>query len=225
MAKPWAVVYLVFYLLQITKITVNRNLHSEFCILNSALNWQIKPTQSVNKLVILALNILCCINATAKVDHTAVNVGKALGTQAKLVAYGIGVWNLLFILHLMLKARPIIHRNGAYLHLDLHVLPGVREKDGDGQNQMQTAISVWLRILDIILSRDKGDVILVKQCVGNKVDIVNVGADNPNPCNIVNILPDAVKTYGNFTAKKLLKDALGPFQAGGNGAYGIRLVR
>ena len=65
--------------------------------------------------------------------------------------------NILFVPDFMFQAGPAIHGNGAELYFYLHHSFFVVKKDRNLNNQVQTAITVFLWICNIIFSFDKNN--------------------------------------------------------------------
>ena len=95
--------------------------------------------------------------------------------------------NILFVSDFMFQAGPAIHGNGAKLYFDLHHPFFVMKKDRNLNNQVQTAITVFLWICNIIFSFDKNNIILLQEYISQHIDIGNVGTDDPNTSNIINV--------------------------------------
>ena len=68
---------------------------------------------------------------------------------------------------------------------------------------MQTAVTCRLRILDIILSSDKGDIILLKKTVRKTVNIIDKWTYDPYPGNIIDILFNWIKISRDFFSDNL----------------------
>ena len=54
------------------------------------------------------------------------------------------------------------------------------KEDRNGHDQVQTAISIWLGVLNIVLFFDQRDVVLFKQGIRQHIHILCEGANDPN---------------------------------------------
>lgn len=59
---------------------------------------------------------------------------------------------------------------------------------------MQTSVTVWFWILDIVLSLDQSDIILLTYFFRKRIDIFRKTADHTDTCNITDIF-----FYGLYT--------------------------
>ena len=88
----------------------------------------------------------------------------------------------------MLKACPPIHGYGAELNFDFHHLLAVVKENRSFYYKMQTAVSVGLRVGDIILFFDKFYIILLQKSIRQLIYIRRIGADYTHSGNIKNVL-------------------------------------
>ena len=124
----------------------------------------------------------------------------------------------------MLKACPEVHSNRSDLYLYLDFLFRICQKDGNGYDQMQASVSVWLWIFYVILSSNQCYVILLQKCLGNAVNIVNVRAYHTDSRNIVDILFYAVNREWEIVFHQLFQNTLGSLESGVDRTDGIALV-
>ena len=84
--------------------------------------------------------------------HAAFDVLDNIGTVFQLVEH-IDAFNLgiLLVLQRMLKRCPKVHRYGAQLNFNRHVLFPVKEIDRHLHDDMKAAISIWLGMGDVVL--------------------------------------------------------------------------
>ena len=116
----------------------------------------------------------------------------------------------------MLEVRPEFHRDRAELNFDLDISFAGGQMDRHPQKKMQAAVAVLLREHDVVFFAVHDDAALGHQSVRDPVDIVDKGADDTDPGDIVQILLDRLKGYGQIVAFQLLVDAVRLFQTGLN---------
>jgi len=161
------------------------------------------------------------LNVPAKLIHALIEVGADFGAALQLLnGFGIEV-PLLFIVELMLQAGPEIHGDGAELDLRLHHALFVGKEDWHADDQVQTAVAVELRMLDIVLFFDQSDIVLLEQGVGQHIHIILEGADDTDAGDIVNMLLHGSNRHGQALPLQLAKDADGLFEAGFDAVDGI----
>ena len=100
----------------------------------------------------------------------------------------------------------------------------IGQEHGHLHNEMEGAVAVFLGMLDVVLFRDEGDIILTEEGVGDEVDIVDVGANDTDPRHIVDVLLNGFQGEGQALSLQLVHDAFGALQTGGNGGDGIAVV-
>ena len=84
--------------------------------------------------------------------HTTLDVLDDIGAVFQLVEH-VNAFNLgiLLVLQRMLKRCPKVHRYGAQLDFNRHILFPVKEIDGHLHNDVKATVSVWLGVRDIVL--------------------------------------------------------------------------
>ncbi len=63
---------------------------------------------------------------------------------------------------------------------------------------MQAAITVSLRIFDVILALDQRDIVLLQQAVGEHVNIVHKGADDTDACDVEDVVFNCLEGKGQL---------------------------
>ena len=142
--------------------------------------------------------------------HAKVQKFDLLGTIAKLVGECFCPLRrkVVLIVELMLEARPEVHRDGSELYLDLHVAFLVFKEDRYLDDEMQAPVTARLRILDVVLPGDQGDVVLRKKCIGYLVDVVREGADDAYAGDVVDVLLDRAQVQRDVLPSHLTEQAV-----------------
>ena len=109
--------------------------------------------------------------------------------------------DILLIANLVFQAGPPIHRNRAELHLHLHRFFLIVQVDRRFHDQVQTAIAVWLGILNIVLPLDQHNVILAEKGVCQHIDIRLIGTNDPHASDVIDVLFDALDAQGKLLAR------------------------
>ena len=117
----------------------------------------------------------------------------------------------------MFQAGPEIHSDGADLHFHPHRLLLTGEEYRNLNDHMIAAVSVGLRIPDIILHPDQRDVILLNQHFRHLIDVIDERTDDPDAGHIVQILFDRSQTDLILLLQQFLIDAHRFLAAGNNG--------
>ena len=113
----------------------------------------------------------------------------------------------------MLQGRPEVHCDGAYLNLHVDKLLFFGEVHRSLDNQVQTAVAVWLGVLYVVLALDELHVVLRGQEVRHGVDIVDVVAHYADACDVVQLALCVIAAERYSLAVELLKNALRGFHA------------
>ena len=100
---------------------------------------------------------------------------------------------LFFVFELVLQAGPEVHGDGAQLDFDFHVAFFVLEEDRHGNDQVETAVAVRLRVLDVVFAVDELDVVLLQDAVGDGVDVLREAADDTDPGDVFDFILDVLK--------------------------------
>lgn len=90
------------------------------------------------------------IDLSAQLLHLTVQLKTDVGTVLELCGDGLWIFDVFFVLHLMLQACPTVHGNGAELNLYGHELFLIGEKDGNLYDQVETAVAVFLWRFDVV---------------------------------------------------------------------------
>ena len=120
----------------------------------------------------------------------------------------------------MFQACPHIHRDGAQLNFNRHLLSFLRQAHRNGSNQMQASIPIRLRMFDIVLLLQKNHPFLAKEHIRNIVHVFHVATNNAHTCN-VHQLGQVFRLGGISPAGKLLKRALHRLQSTFNMMNGV----
>ena len=73
---------------------------------------------------------------------------------------------------------------------------------------MQAAITVFLRIFDVILALDQRDIVLLQQAVGEHVNIVHKGADDTDACDVEDVVFNCLEGKGQLFSKHFVQNAV-----------------
>ena len=92
--------------------------------------------------------------------HFLIESGNRLGTVFQPFPETLRHIAMSFISELMLKTGPEIHGNGANLDFNRNGLGSLGQKDGHQYNQVEAAVAIFLRLIDLIIFTDQGNVIL-----------------------------------------------------------------
>ena len=98
-----------------------------------------------------------------------------------------------FVFELVLQAGPEVHGDGAQLDFDLHVALFVLQEDRHGNDQVETAVAVRLRVLDVVFAVDELDVVLLQDAVGDGVDVLREAADDTDSGDVLDFILDVLK--------------------------------
>ena len=121
--------------------------------------------------------------------HFAVYISQLFGVDFEPFLEPVRNIVLGFIFQLVLQACPHIHCYGSYLYLRLDVFRAFGEEYGDGNDEMQTSVAVFLWIFVLILGGDKRNVVLTGKQLGDIVNIVDVIAYYPYSGHVEKIFP------------------------------------
>ena len=67
-----------------------------------------------------------------------------------------------FVPELMFQTGPEVHGDGSQLNLHLCHPFSVLQMDGNGNNQMKTAVTIGLEICDVVLFLKQNDIVLLQ---------------------------------------------------------------
>ena len=79
----------------------------------------------------------------------------------------------LFVSELMFKAGPEVHGNRPDLDLHRHIFAAVKEKDGNGYDEMEASVTVFFRTAYVIFAVDEFYVILLKHHISHCIYVIN----------------------------------------------------
>ena len=142
--------------------------------------------------------------------HPKIKFLDTLGTVTKLVGQCFCALRrkIVLIVELVLKACPEIHRDRSELYFDLHVALLVLKEDRHLDDQVKASISARLRILDIVLSCDQGDVVLCEKSTCDLIDIIREGADHAHAGYVVDVFFDGGEIEGYVLLSHLTEQAV-----------------
>ena len=98
------------------------------------------------------------------------------------------VCSFLLIGNSVFHARPEIHGHGTKLYLHRKIFHSVQTVHRNSHDHMITAVSIRLRISDIVPFLDHNQVALAFQKFCEIVNIIHKIADHPDTCNILQII-------------------------------------
>ena len=107
-----------------------------------------------------------------------------VSTGAQFIHNTFRIINIFFIFQLVLQTCPEVHRDRSNLHFHANLLFVIREKDRNFNDQMKAAVTIHLRIFNIIFAFDQFNVILRSKHIRHFVNVINKSTDDANPCHI-----------------------------------------
>ena len=112
----------------------------------------------------------------------------------------------------MFDTCPEVHRDRAELHFHIHVLLLAREEDRNPQDQVKTAVAVFLGRSDIILLLQDLDVVLYVEGISDTVNVVYERADHADARHVIDRILNVLNRKGNTLHFQLPVDTLGRFK-------------
>ncbi len=124
----------------------------------------------------------------------------------------------------MLQRCPEVHGNGANLHLHRHKNFPFLQENRNLNHNMQAAIPIGLGLLNIIPPLHHPHIVLLDEQVCNGINIVNVGADDPNACNVCELLGCRFNGQRNPLSAELFRNGGQTLHAGLHVMNGVPAV-
>ena len=158
--------------------------------------------------------------------HTAVPLSTLVSALFQVIGEQVQlVWGqVLFVAQLMLKACPEVHGDGAELHLSLHKALLVLKENGHSHDKVETSVPVGLGVLYVVLFLDESNVVLLKEAVGEAVDVLDEGTDYPYAGNIAYITLDSFHIPRDMPGQYLAEDTGVALDPGLNEFNGVALA-
>ncbi len=124
----------------------------------------------------------------------------------------LAVLQALFVAQLVLQTRPKVHRNRAQLDFHAHPFGFVAQENRHLHDEVQAAVAVRLRVLDVVLPLNQRDVILPQQRIREQVNVLRKRADDAHTGDVIEVFLDGAQRHRQIAPLELFKDALRTFQ-------------
>ena len=148
----------------------------------------------------------CSCNQIPDILHTVIQL-RALScavVEFILQIFDMIFGNIFFVAHLVLQPRPEIHRDRTELHFHRHRFFLILQENGNLYNQMETSVTAWFRILDIVFAFLQRNIILSQKAVCHFINIGREGTDDPHTGDICDVFLNGFQCHRNIFSTDLL---------------------